>query len=351
MLADARSIGILEGAAARTGRRGVAELSHAKRIRRLGLSGVGADSGVDYPVESELSLVCIGFTELHTDLRSGVHDAWRMWEIQPYAWHRDAVLVCCQVELDDFAPPLEELSGALKLESGRQPGAQPSSGLLAQVRTWVRPVGIGQTTQPVRFRADLPHALVPSRFVDRVMKAYLECPTTEEIKAVEAANDALGMPALVWRWRLFDDHGECFEEGDESRPRFKPTTQRNTVGGRWRSPLTTRADVDFRIADTERLIGRAACQNIERSRYAEAINPGDKQWLAVIEDVIQSEGIGHLNRLFREQVLGTGTKLVIDELGCVESVELAPGRRVQIRFPLSLRSLRRALLEAQGAIQ
>jgi hypothetical protein len=326
------------------------DLSHASRIEQLGLSGVGADSGVDYPIESELSLVCIGFTELHTDLRSGVHDAWRMWELQPYAWHPDAVLVCCQVELDDFAPALEELSGALKVESGRQAGAQPSSDLLAQVRTWVRPVAIGQTTEPVRFRADLPHALVPSRYVDGAMKAFLECPTTEDIKGVEAANDELGMPALVWRWRMFDDHGECFEEGDDSRPRFMPTIQRSTAGGRWPSPLTTRADVDFRIADTERLVGKAAWQNIERSRYAEAIHPGDKHWLDVVKEVVQSEGIGHLNRLFREQVLGAGAKLVIDDLGRVESVELAPGRRVPVRFPLSLRDFRRALLEAQESL-
>lgn len=321
------------------------------RIKRLGLAAVGADSGVDYPAESDLSLICIGYTELHTDLRSGVTPSWRMWELQPYAWHPDAVLVCCQAELNDFAPDLDSLSQVLKVESVMQDSFVPSADVVDKVREWVRPVAIKPTNQPVRFRADLPHALVPSRMVEQVMDTFLERPTTPMIKDIECANEELGMPALVWRWRLQDDDSVWFEEGSTDRPRFEPVQSRRLAVGKWPEPKGTRAVANFRINDTVQLIGKAASENIERCRYADRLRPGDRQWLEAVQDVVQSEGVAHINRMLREEILGGAARLLIDQNGRVEAIEPSRGKRVPVQFPLGTKDLRRSLLEEKAVTE
>lgn len=321
-------------------------LAHASRIRSLGLADVAADSGVAYPTGNDLSLVCIGFTELHTDLKSGVKDTWRMWEFQPYAWHPDAVLVCCQVGLDDFAPDLADLADALQVEDGGRESARPSADLLEAIAKWVRPVVVQPTHAPVRFRADLPHALVPKDMAVSVVDSFLKRPTTKMIRAVEASNDALTMPALVWRWRMVDDQSVRFEEADDAHPRYAPVFERGAGLDGWTSPSSARADVDFRIADTSQLLGGTTCGYLERLRYSDRTRPDEPQWRETLLDVMRVSGVEHINHFFRESLLPADSKLEFDGNGCLVAIEVANGSRLRIDFPLSSRELREALLHA-----
>lgn len=63
---------------------------------------------------------------------------------------------------------------------------------------------------------------------------------------------------------------------------------------------------------------------------------------------MQSEGIAHINRMLREEILGEAARLLIDQNGRVEAIEPSRGKRVPVQFPLGTKDLRRSLLEAKA---